>query len=132
MASFESEATRVIDNFNGGNFKLWKFKIKMLLAFMDLWDIVDASKISNFIIGLNLAETNLRTTKIAKDSRKCGRHFATFTTRRFCPTSSSFSANFSRRRCNKATTCWTTSTKLRCSHINLFVERYPRETITLS
>ena len=34
MASFESEAARFID----------KFKIEMLLSFMDLWDIVDGSK----------------------------------------------------------------------------------------
>jgi hypothetical protein len=27
MASFESEAARIIDNFNGEKFNLWKFKI---------------------------------------------------------------------------------------------------------
>ena len=39
MISFEGEATRIIDKFN-----IWKFKIKMLLASMDLCDIVDKSK----------------------------------------------------------------------------------------
>ena len=79
MASFESEASRVIDKFNGENFNFWKFKIEMLLAFMDLWDIVDISEealpsnadskvlkeyqihIKNpmFIIALNLADNQL-------------------------------------------------------------------------
>jgi hypothetical protein len=41
MASFDGESTRVIDKFKGENFNLWKFKIEMMLAFMDLWEIVD-------------------------------------------------------------------------------------------
>ena len=36
MVLFESEATRVIGKFNRG-----KFKIEMLLASVDLWNIVD-------------------------------------------------------------------------------------------
>ena len=44
MASCESKATRIIDKFNKGRFNFWKFKIKMLLAFMDLWDIMDGSE----------------------------------------------------------------------------------------
>ena len=44
MASFEREVARVIDKFNEGNFNLEKFKIEILLASMDLWDIVDGSK----------------------------------------------------------------------------------------
>ena len=44
MTSFESEAVRVIDKFNKKNFNIWKFKIQMLLASMDIWDIVDGSK----------------------------------------------------------------------------------------
>ena len=36
MALFESKAAKIIDKLNEK-----KFKIKMLLAFMDLWDIVD-------------------------------------------------------------------------------------------
>ena len=43
MASFESEATKIINKFNGGNFNLWKFKIEMLLASMNIWDIVDGA-----------------------------------------------------------------------------------------
>jgi hypothetical protein len=39
MASFEGESTRVIDKFNGENFSLWKFKMEMVLASMDLWEI---------------------------------------------------------------------------------------------
>jgi hypothetical protein len=44
MASFEGESARVIDKFNGENFNLWKFKMDMVLASMDLWEIVDGSK----------------------------------------------------------------------------------------
>ena len=44
MTSIKNEATRIIGKFNGGKFHDWKFKIKMLMASMDLWDIVDKSK----------------------------------------------------------------------------------------
>ncbi len=44
MASFEGESARVIDKFNGENFNLWKFKMEMVLASMDLWQIVDGSE----------------------------------------------------------------------------------------
>ena len=44
MRSFESKIVRIIDNFNGGNFNLWKFKIEILLASMDFMDIVDRSE----------------------------------------------------------------------------------------
>lgn len=44
MASFEGESARVIDKFNGQNFNFWKFKMEMVLASMDLWDIVDESE----------------------------------------------------------------------------------------
>ena len=43
MPSFESKAARIIDNVNGRKFNLWKFKIEMLLVFMNLQDIVDKS-----------------------------------------------------------------------------------------
>lgn len=35
MAYLESEAVRIIDKFNGEKFSLWKFKMEMVLAFMD-------------------------------------------------------------------------------------------------
>ncbi len=41
LASFEGESARVIDKFNGENFSFWKFKMEMVLASMDLWEIVD-------------------------------------------------------------------------------------------
>ncbi len=43
MASFEGESAKVIDKFIE-NFNLWKFKMEMVLASMDLWEIVDGSK----------------------------------------------------------------------------------------
>lgn len=36
MASFEGERARVTNKFNGENFNLWKFKIEMLLASLDI------------------------------------------------------------------------------------------------
>ena len=44
MAYLESEAARVIDKFHGEKFSLWKFKMEMALASVDLWDIVDGSE----------------------------------------------------------------------------------------
>jgi hypothetical protein len=44
MTSFEGESARVIDKFNGENFSLWKFKMEMVLASMDLWEIVEGSE----------------------------------------------------------------------------------------
>ncbi len=44
MALFEGESARIIDKFNGENFNLWKFKMEMVLASMDLWEIVDGSE----------------------------------------------------------------------------------------
>ena len=44
MASFEGESVRVIDKINGDNFNLWKFKMEMVLASMELWEIVDDSE----------------------------------------------------------------------------------------
>ncbi len=44
MASSDNEALRVVDKFNGENFSLWKFKMEMVLASKDLWDIVDGSE----------------------------------------------------------------------------------------
>ena len=44
MAYLESEAAKVIDKFHGEKFSLWKFKMGMALASVDLWDIVDGSQ----------------------------------------------------------------------------------------
>ena len=44
MASSDNEGLRVVDKFNGENFSLWKFKMEMVLASCDLWDIVDESE----------------------------------------------------------------------------------------
>ena len=44
MTSFESEAARVIVKLNGEKFNFWKLKIKLLLASMNLWDIVHGSE----------------------------------------------------------------------------------------
>jgi hypothetical protein len=44
IASFESKEAKVMDKFHKEKCSLWKFKIEMVLASMDLWDIVDKSK----------------------------------------------------------------------------------------
>ena len=44
MASSDNEGLRVGHKFNGENFSLWKFKMEMVLASCDLWDIVDESE----------------------------------------------------------------------------------------
>ena len=44
MASNGSESLTLVDKFNGENFSLWKFKMEMVLASKELWDIVDGSE----------------------------------------------------------------------------------------
>ena len=44
MAFFEGENVKIIDKFYRERFNLWKFKIEMLSASMDLWDIIDGSE----------------------------------------------------------------------------------------
>ena len=86
VTSFECEADRIINKFNGGKFNLWKFKIEMWLASMNLWDIVDRSeeppssnadpkvfkeyqrrvKKTLSIIGLNLVDNQLAYIKSCK------------------------------------------------------------------
>jgi hypothetical protein len=36
MTSFKKEVARITDKYNGRKFKLWKFKIKILLVSMDI------------------------------------------------------------------------------------------------
>lgn len=86
MTSFKSKAARIIDKFNDENFNFWKFKIKMLLVSMDLWDTMDKYEevppsnadpivlkeyqrhVTNTmsIIGLNLADNQLTHSKSCK------------------------------------------------------------------
>jgi hypothetical protein len=40
MASFEGESVKIIDNFNGENFNLWKFKMEMVFVAPLLWPSV--------------------------------------------------------------------------------------------
>ena len=44
MTYLEGEGARIMDKFNGDKFNLWKFKMEMVLASGDLWDIVDESE----------------------------------------------------------------------------------------
>ena len=44
MTSLEGDSAKVIDKFNRENFNIWKFKLEIMLALVDLWSIVDESK----------------------------------------------------------------------------------------
>ena len=44
MASFEGEGPKVVDKFDGVNFHLWKFKMEMVIAEKELWEIVEGSE----------------------------------------------------------------------------------------
>ena len=44
MASFEGESLKVVDKFDRVNFHLWKFKMEMVMAEKELWEIVDGSE----------------------------------------------------------------------------------------
>lgn len=44
MAYLKSEGVRVMNKFHKEKFTLWKFKLKIVLASMDLWGIIDRSK----------------------------------------------------------------------------------------
>ena len=44
MASSTNDNVPMVDKFNGDKFGLWKFKMEMVLAAKDLWDIVDKSE----------------------------------------------------------------------------------------
>ena len=44
MTSFEGEGSKVVDKFNGINSYLWKFKMEMVMAEEELWDIVEGSE----------------------------------------------------------------------------------------
>ena len=44
MASSNNDNLPMLDKFDGDNFGLWKFKMEMVLAAKDLWDIVDKSE----------------------------------------------------------------------------------------
>jgi hypothetical protein len=43
MSSFQMESLKVMEKFNGGNFHLWKFKMRMMLSKHGLWKFVDGS-----------------------------------------------------------------------------------------
>ena len=127
MTSFESEATRIIDKFNGGNTNLWKFKIKILLASRSLRHYMRIRESHTFQCGSKilkkihvhhqpqLGKQPTYASRVARDPHGHGRPSATFTRRRICPTSCSFANSSSPDKCKRVTTHWTTSTRSRHS-----------------
>jgi hypothetical protein len=43
MFSFQMESLKVMNKFDGANFHLWKFKMRMMLSKHGLWKFVDGS-----------------------------------------------------------------------------------------
>jgi len=43
MSSFQIESLKVIEKFDGANFHLWKFKMRMMLSKHGLWKFFDGS-----------------------------------------------------------------------------------------
>ncbi len=43
MSSFQMESLKVMEKFDGGNFQLWKFKMRMMLSKHGLWKFVDGT-----------------------------------------------------------------------------------------
>ncbi len=43
MSSFQLESLKVMEKFDGGNFHLWKFKMRMMFFKHGLWKFVDGS-----------------------------------------------------------------------------------------
>ncbi len=43
MSSFQMESLKVMEKFDGGNFHLWKFKMRMMLFKHGLWKFIDGS-----------------------------------------------------------------------------------------
>jgi len=43
MSSFQMESLKVMEKFDGGNFHLWKSKMRMMLSKHGLWKFVDGN-----------------------------------------------------------------------------------------
>jgi len=43
MSSFQMKSLKVMENFDEGNFHLWKFKMRMMFSKHGLWKFVDGS-----------------------------------------------------------------------------------------
>jgi hypothetical protein len=43
MLPFQLKSLKVMEKFDGGNFHLWKFKMRMMLSKHGLWKFVDGS-----------------------------------------------------------------------------------------
>jgi len=43
MSSFQMKSLKVMEKFDGGNFHLWKFKMRMMFSKHGLWKFVDGN-----------------------------------------------------------------------------------------
>jgi hypothetical protein len=121
------ESLKIMEKFDGGNFHLWKFKMRMMLSKHGLWKFIDGSatipddedQIMNYnekvtkafaLLCEHLTNDNLHTFNIVKMSKALMRHFAVCTKPRLSETSYFFERGSSPSKCKKRKTCLRTST----------------------
>ncbi len=127
MSSFQMESLKVMEKFDGGNFHLWKFKMRMMLSKHELWKFVDGSVTlpSEEVVGgdyneketkvfallfEHLTDAQLAHIQYCDNVRSawealCGVH------ERPLATSYSFEGDSSTSKCKKEMTCLCTSTR---------------------
>jgi len=118
MSSFQMESLKVMEKFDGANFHLWKFKMRMMLSKHGLWKFVmgvqqfPMMKIKSWIITkrqpkhlhyfVNISRMhNLHTLNIAKMSKTLGKHFAVSMKPRPSETSCFFEGGSSPSKCKR-------------------------------
>lgn len=60
MAASEGDGVRIIDKFNGVNFGMRKFKMEMILAEKDLWDVADGVRSLQVLMRISRPRRRLR------------------------------------------------------------------------
>ncbi len=126
MSSFQLESLKVMEKFDGGNFHLWKFKMRMMLSKHGLWKFVDGSATlpseevaradyneketkAFALLCEHLTDAQLAHIQYCDNARSawealCGVHEA-----KTMGTSCSFEGDSSPSKCKKETTCLCTS-----------------------
>ncbi len=128
MSSFQMESLKVMEKFDGGNFHLWKFKMRMMLSKHGLWKFVDGSatlpieelakadynekEMKAFaLLCEHLTDAQLAHIQYCDNVRSAWRLFAMCMKLRQLATSCSFKGDFSPSKCKKEMTCLCTSTR---------------------
>jgi hypothetical protein len=121
------ESLKVMEKFDGGNFHLWKFKLRMMLSKHGLWKFVDGSatiphdedQITNYnekatkafaLLCEHLTNAQLAHIQYCENVKSVGKHFAVSMKPRPSETSCFFEGGSSPSKCKKGRTCLRTST----------------------